>query len=69
MNIALSPISKPDDYIKEFMERVDANVARLPSNDALLSTFSTLGQVLQLTKTIMDKFSQVQHSCLRPRNG
>jgi hypothetical protein len=42
MNIALSLISKPDDYIKEFMKRVDAGVTRLPSNDAVLSTVSML---------------------------
>ncbi|KDR77543.1 hypothetical protein GALMADRAFT_407344 [Galerina marginata CBS 339.88] len=59
MKIALSPISKSEDYIKEFMEKVDADVARLSSNDALSSTVSTLGQVLKLTKKIMDQFSQV----------
>ncbi|KDR68857.1 hypothetical protein GALMADRAFT_936036 [Galerina marginata CBS 339.88] len=59
MKIALSPISKSEDYIKEFMEKVDADVACLPSNDTVSSTVSTLGQVLKLTKKIMDQFSQV----------
>jgi hypothetical protein len=61
MNMALSPIPEPDDYIKEFMKRVDADVARLSSNDVVLSTISMLGPVLQLTKTIIDKFSPVQY--------
>ena len=61
MQIALSPTSKSDDYIKEFMERIAADVARLPSNDGMASTVSTLGQVLKFTKTIMDQLSQVQH--------
>jgi len=66
MKIALSPIFESEDYIQKFLERVDDDVARLPSNDAVLSTVSTLGQVLKLTKTIMDQFSQVRYQCLCP---
>ncbi|KAG6905954.1 hypothetical protein DXG01_016698 [Tephrocybe rancida] len=58
MNIALSPDNKSEDYIKKFLEKVDADVSRLPSNDAVANSVSMLGQVLQLTKTIMDKLSQ-----------
>jgi len=61
MKIALSPTSESDDDIKEFMEKVDADVSRLSSNDAVLSTASALGQVLQVTKIIMDQISQVRH--------
>ena len=62
MKIVLSRISGSVDDIKEFMEKVDADVSRLSSNDAVTSTVSTLGQVLELTKTIMDKLSKVRHS-------
>jgi len=55
----LSSISGSVDNIKEFMKKVDADVSRLSSNDAVASTVSTLGQVLGLTKTIMDKLSKV----------
>jgi hypothetical protein len=48
------------------MEKVDADVSRLPSNDAVTSTVSTLIQVLTLTKTIMDQLSQVRHCVHRP---
>ncbi|KAG6904884.1 hypothetical protein DXG01_006459, partial [Tephrocybe rancida] len=58
MNVALSPDNKSEDYIKKFLEKVDADVSRLPSNDAVANSVSMLGQVLQLTKTIMDKLSQ-----------
>ena len=61
MKIALSPTSESDDDIEEFMKKVDANVSRLSSNDAASSTVSALGQVLQVTKTIMDQISQVRH--------
>ena len=44
------------------MEKVDADVSHLSSNDAVVNTVSTLGQVLELTKTIMDKLSKVRHS-------
>ncbi|KAG6916635.1 hypothetical protein DXG01_006055 [Tephrocybe rancida] len=59
MNIALSPIPESEDYIKKFLEKVDGDVALLPSNDAVANSVSTLVQVLQLTKTIMDKLSQI----------
>jgi hypothetical protein len=61
MKIVLSRISGSVDDIKEFMEKVDADVSRLSSN-AVTSTVSTLGQVLELTKTIMDKLTKVRHS-------
>ena len=61
MKIALSPTSESDDDIEEFMKKVDADVSRLSSNDATSSTVSALGQVLQVTKTIMDQISQVRH--------
>jgi hypothetical protein len=65
MKIHLSSISASVDGIKEFMEKVDADVRRLSGNDAVAGTVSTLGQVLQVTKTIMDQVSQVRHWCLR----
>jgi len=61
MKIVLSPTSESDDDINKFMEKVDADVSRLPSNDAVASTISTLGQVLKLTKTLMDQLSQVRY--------
>ena len=65
MKIVLSRISGSIDDVKGLMEKVDADVGRLRSNDALTSTVSTLALVLQLTKTIMDKVSQVrQCPCL-----
>jgi hypothetical protein len=64
MKIVLAPISVSVDYIKGFMEKVDADVRLLPSNNTVPSTVSTLGGVLQLTKNIMDKVSQVRHQCL-----
>ena len=64
MKMVLSRISGSVDNIKEFMEKVDADVCRLPSNDAVPSAVSTLGKVLQLTKNIMDQLSQVRHQCL-----
>ena len=63
MKIVLSPISESDDDIRKFMEEVDADVSRLPSNDTVWSTVSTVGQVLQLTKNIMDNVSKVRHYC------
>jgi len=61
MKIALSPTSESDDDIKEFMEKVDADVSRLSSKDAVPSTASALGQVLQVTKAIMDQIAQVRY--------
>jgi len=60
MKIVLSRISGSVDDIKGFMEKVDADISRLSSN-AVTSTVSTLGQVLELTKTIMDKLTKVRH--------
>jgi hypothetical protein len=61
MKIVLSCISESVDNIKGFMEKVDTDVSRLSSNDAVLSTFSTLAQVLKFTKSIMDQLSKVRH--------
>jgi hypothetical protein len=61
MKILLSRISGSVDNIEEFMKKVDADVSRLSSNDAVSSTVSMLAQVLQVTKTIMDQVSQVRH--------
>jgi hypothetical protein len=61
MKIVVSPTSESHDDIKSFMEKVDADVSRLPSNDAVAATVSTLRQVLTLTKNIMDQLSQVRH--------
>ncbi|KDR66751.1 hypothetical protein GALMADRAFT_1359322 [Galerina marginata CBS 339.88] len=58
MKIALSPIAESEHYIKEFMEKVDTDVSRLSSNGTVASTVSTLGQVLKLTKNIMDQLSK-----------
>ena len=59
MKIVLSPpTSGSDDNIEEFMKKVDDDVSPMSS---LPSNLSILGQVLQLTKAIMDKFSQVVH--------
>ena len=58
MKISLSRISGSVDNIQEFMKKVDDDVglmSRLPPN------LSTLGQVLKLTKNIIDKISQVGH--------
>ena len=65
MKMVLSRISGSVDNIKEFMEKVDVDVSRLPSNDAVPNVVSTLGKVLQLTKNIMDQLSQVRRHCLR----
>ena len=65
MHIALSPISGSGDNMKEFLDKVDADVSRLSSNDAVAGTVSTLGIVLQLTKTIMDNLSEVRNKCFR----
>ena len=60
MKILLSCISGSGDNIEEFMKRVDNDVS-LMSSLPMPSNLSTLGQVLKLTKTIMDQFSQVVH--------
>ena len=58
MKIAFSRISGSGDNIEEFMKKVDDDVSLMGS---LPSNLSTLGQVLKLTKAIMDKISQVIH--------
>ena len=58
MKIDLSRISGSGDNIEEFMKKVDDDVSLMSS---LPSNLSTLGQVLKLTKAIMDQFSQVVH--------
>ena len=61
MKIVLSRISGSRDNIEEFMKKVDDDVSlmsSLPSTSNL--NLWTLGQVLKLTKAIMDQFSQVQ---------
>ena len=58
MKIALSLISGSGDNIEEFMKKVDDDVGHMSS---LPSNLSTLGQVLKLTKAIMDRFSKVVH--------
>ena len=60
IKISLSLIPESGDNIEEFMKKVDDDVGRM-SSFSLPSNLSTLGQVLNLTKTIMDKFSQVVH--------
>ena len=62
MKIVLSHISGPSDNNEAFMKMVDDGhdvglMSSLPSNFIL----STLGQILKLTKAIMDHFSQVVH--------
>ena len=57
MKIVLSRISGSVDNVEEFMKKVDDDVrlmSSLPHNSA-----STLGQVVKLTKAIMDQFAQV----------
>ena len=55
MKIALR-ISGSVDNIKEFMKKVDDDVGLMSSLPRNLSTF---GQILNLTKNIIDKISQV----------
>jgi len=56
MKIYLSRISGSVDNIEEFMKKVDDDVGLMSS---LPSNLSTLGQVLKLTKAIMDQVSKV----------
>ena len=58
MKIVLSGVSRSgdNDSIEEFMKKVDDDVSHLRS---LPSSLSTLGQVLKVTKAIMDRVSQV----------
>ncbi|KAF8954305.1 hypothetical protein BDZ97DRAFT_2081794 [Flammula alnicola] len=58
MKMGLSRVSESDSNVKTFMEKVDADVSRLPSNKAVINTATTVGKALQLTKNIMDNLSQ-----------
>ena len=51
-------ISGSVDNIEEFMKKVDDDIGLMSS---LPRNLSTLGQVLKLTKNIIDKVSQVGH--------
>ena len=59
MKINFSRISGSVDNIEEFM-KVDDDVGLMSSLPVPIN-FSTLGQVLKLTKAIIDQFSQVVH--------
>ena len=59
MKIVLSRISGSSDDIEEFMKKVDNDVSLMSNLPSNLSNLSTLGQILKLTKAIMDQFSQV----------
>ena len=66
MKIAFSLIPGSGDNIKEFMKRVDDDVSHM-SSLSVPSSLSTLGQVLKLTKAIMDQVSKVVYlSSLNP---
>jgi len=66
MHFVLPPISGSGDEMKELLDKVDADVRRLSSHSgAVAGTVSTLGIVLQLTKTIVDKLSKVRNKCFR----
>ena len=58
MKIVLSRVSRTVDNIEEFMKKVDDDVGLMNS---LPSNLLTLGQILMLTKAIMDRCSQVVH--------
>ena len=60
MKILLSSVSESVDNIEEFMKKVDDDVGLMRSLP-VPTNFSTLGQVLKLTKAIIDQFSQVVH--------
>jgi hypothetical protein len=60
MKIAFSLIPGSGDNINEFMKRIDDDVSHM-SSLGLPSSLSTLGQILKLTKNIMDQVSQVVH--------
>ena len=61
MKISLSLTPGSGDNIKEFMKKIDDDVAHMSSLLSSLSKLSTLRQVLKSTKAIMDQFSQVVH--------
>ena len=58
MKIAFSLVPGSRDNIKEFMKRVDDDVSHMSSLQ-VPNSLSTLGQVLKVTKAIMDQVSQV----------
>ncbi|KAF8954322.1 hypothetical protein BDZ97DRAFT_490998 [Flammula alnicola] len=57
MKMGLSRVSESDSNVKTFMEKVDADISRLPSNNAVINTATTVGKALQLTKNIMDNLA------------
>ena len=60
MKIILSRISgSGDNTTEELMKKVDDDIGLMSSLPT--SNLSTLGQVLKLTKAIMDRVSQVVH--------
>ena len=66
MKTSFSLVPGSRDNIKEFMKRVDDDVSHMSSLQ-VPNSLSTLGQVLKLTKAIMDQVSQVVHlSSLNP---
>ena len=66
MKIAFSLVPGSGDNIKEFMKKIDDDVSHMSSLQ-VPSSLSTLGQVLKLTKAIMDQVSKVVHlSSLNP---
>ena len=58
MKIVLSNTSGSGDNIEEFMKKVDDDVSLMRSLP-VPSNLSTLGQVLKLTKAIMDQFRRL----------
>jgi hypothetical protein len=56
MKILLSRISGPGDNIEEFMKKVENDISHMRG---LPENWSTFGQVLKVTKAIMDQCSQV----------
>ena len=63
LQVVLPATPESRDAMKELLNKADADVSRLSSND---SAVSTLGIVLQLTKAIMDRISEVRNKCFRP---
>lgn len=62
----LAKAPESDDKMKEFLDEVDAVVSRLSNNGAPTGAVSTLGMVLQLTKAVVDRLSEVRNKCFRP---
>ncbi|PPQ85939.1 LOW QUALITY PROTEIN: hypothetical protein CVT25_001795, partial [Psilocybe cyanescens] len=59
MKIALSPAPKSEDDIENLLKEVDNSASKLIKREGVLSTASSIGQVLQSIKAIVDNFSQV----------